>query len=68
MNLKCSSFSCTEEKPVEYCKECSHSHWIVRGKTTFNKMFGFTSRNYYKYYDDWLKEFEIIDIKKVSFE
>ena len=67
MKLICSSLSCLVEKPVAYCKECSHANWIVRGKSTFNPHFGFSSVYYYKYYDKWLKEFEKININKTSF-
>ena len=68
MKIICTSLNCSEENPVKYCKKCSHANWIVRGKTTFNPHFGFSSDYYYKYYDQWLKEFEGFDIEKASFE
>jgi hypothetical protein len=67
MKLFCSSFNCEYEKPVDYCKECSHANWIIRGKTTFNPRFGFSSKYYYKIYDKWLKDFENLDIKNAEF-
>jgi hypothetical protein len=68
MKLECSSFTCECEKPVEYCKKCSHAYWHVRGKTYFKPRFGgFTSVYYYKFYDQWLKDFENLDIKNAEF-
>lgn len=68
MKLICTSFNCPREEPVEYCKECSHAKWIVRGKTTFNPYFGFSSVYYYKVYDKWLRDFLKLDIKNAEFE
>ena len=68
MKIICTSLNCSEEKPVDYCKKCSHANWKVRAETTFNPWFGFSSEYYYKYYDQWLEEFEEFDIKKAFFE
>ena len=68
MKIICTSFNCEHEKPVEYCKECSHANWIVRGKTTFNPMFGFSSVYYYKYYIKWLNYFNNLSINEAEFE
>ena len=63
MIIECTSFYCKNENPTEYCKECSHANWVVRGKTTFNPRFGFSSVYYYKYYDKWLIDFKKLDIR-----
>jgi hypothetical protein len=68
MKLICSSTRCASEKPIEYCKKCSHANWVVRGKTTFNPHFGFSSRYYYNIYDAWLKDFEVLDINNAQFD
>ena len=67
MKFICSSLGCDEVKPTPYCKKCSHANWIVRGKTTFNPHFGFTSVYYYKFYDKWLKDFEKLKIENAEF-
>ena len=68
MKLICSSMRCSAEKPIEYCKGCSHANWIVSGKKMFNPHFGFSTRYYYKFYDAWLKDFEALDIDKARFD
>jgi hypothetical protein len=68
MKLICSSIYCDAEKPVEYCKKCSHANWKVRGKTTFNSYSGFSSVYYYKFYDAWLSDFKKLDIVNAEFE
>lgn len=67
MKLSCTSLYCDSESPVDYCKECSHALWHVKGKTTFNPHFGFSSVYYYKFYDAWLKSFNNVNIKDCSF-
>lgn len=69
MKLICSSFSCNAEKPIEYCKECSHANWIVNKNLSFNPRFGFLSENDIDWNKAgiWYEKFEKTDIEKTSF-
>lgn len=67
MKLICSSLGCSEEKPVQYCKECSHATWLVHGETTFNPQSGFDIKGDFDDLETWLERQKEININKCKF-
>ena len=70
MKIICTSLSCGAEKPIQYCKECSHANWVVNKDLTFNPRFGPKSKKTINWdnFEKWLEELEQINIEKTSFE
>lgn len=66
MKIICSSFEC-QEKPVEYCKQCSHATWLVYGETTFNPWNGFDIKGDFDDLTSWLEKLKEIDINECEF-